>query len=293
MRYRLFLLTVIFFSVFGITSIQAQHATDKEDFLGSWIANPDSVPSNNRLVLHINRAGNDSLKLNIDSPDQGVFRLQPSFTSIYDDSINFEIKDTSVRFEGKINADGSQIEGVWSTTVGSDQRSFVPLSDSVAKTLPKLPQEKRPKAKIVDVNSPAAIVDAVYDVLSEPAGKMRDWDRLRSLFLPTADLVFIDQMGGKVQKQTLTVEEYIENWRSYSQPYFREQIIHRVSERFNNIVHVFATFENYQSPDGKVNERGLTSYQLWYDGNRWWIVNLLEQDGDPIPEHYFGKSNSN
>jgi len=44
-------------------------------------------------------------------------------------------------------------------------------------------------ANPADVSSIEAILAAVYDVISGPAGKQRDWDRMRSLFLPGARLI--------------------------------------------------------------------------------------------------------
>jgi hypothetical protein len=46
-----------------------------------------------------------------------------------------------------------------------------------------------PQARAEDVTSIDAIINAVYDVISGPAGEARDWDRFRSLFLPEARLV--------------------------------------------------------------------------------------------------------
>ena len=46
-----------------------------------------------------------------------------------------------------------------------------------------------PAAKPADVASPDAILAAVYEVISGPAGQARDWDRFRSLYLPGARLV--------------------------------------------------------------------------------------------------------
>ena len=40
-----------------------------------------------------------------------------------------------------------------------------------------------------DVGSPEQIVAALYDVISGPAGKKRDWDRMRSLFIPGGRLI--------------------------------------------------------------------------------------------------------
>ena len=45
-----------------------------------------------------------------------------------------------------------------------------------------------PVAKSDDVKSVDAIVAALYDVISGPAGKPRDWDRFRSLFAPDGRL---------------------------------------------------------------------------------------------------------
>src|SRR5271155_4746170 len=46
-----------------------------------------------------------------------------------------------------------------------------------------------PAAKPADVASPDAILAAVYEVISGPAGQLRDWDRFRSLYLPGARLI--------------------------------------------------------------------------------------------------------
>src|SRR5436309_12361196 len=40
-----------------------------------------------------------------------------------------------------------------------------------------------------DVSSVDSILAALYDVISGPAGKARDWDRMRSLFIPGARLM--------------------------------------------------------------------------------------------------------
>ena len=41
-----------------------------------------------------------------------------------------------------------------------------------------------PVAKPADVSSPEAILNACYSVISGPQGQPRDWDRMRSLFIP-------------------------------------------------------------------------------------------------------------
>ena len=46
-----------------------------------------------------------------------------------------------------------------------------------------------PAAAAKDVDSIDSIVAALYDVISGPAGKARDWNRMRSLFIPGAKLI--------------------------------------------------------------------------------------------------------
>src|SRR5260370_26822252 len=47
----------------------------------------------------------------------------------------------------------------------------------------------QPAAKPEDVNSVDAIIAAVYNVISGPKRQARDWNRIRSLLLPSARLI--------------------------------------------------------------------------------------------------------
>ena len=66
-----------------------------------------------------------------------------------------------------------------------------------------------------DVSSPEAIVAAVYDVISGPAGQKRNWDRMRTLFAPDARMIPTGKRStGESTRRTLAVEDYITNFRS-------------------------------------------------------------------------------
>src|SRR6266481_4038617 len=71
--------------------------------------------------------------------------------------------------------------------------------------------KSEPKAS--DVESIDAIIKATYDVISGPAGKKRDWDRERSLFLFGARLIPTTVEAGRndvdLAPQMLDVEGYI------------------------------------------------------------------------------------
>ena len=97
-----------------------------------------------------------------------------------------------------------------------------------------------------DVSSPEAIVAAVYDVISGPAGQKRNWDRMRTLFVPDARMIPTGKRPtGESTRRTLTVEEYITNSGPFLEKEgFFEKEIGNKTEQFGNIVHVFSTYES-------------------------------------------------
>lgn len=68
-----------------------------------------------------------------------------------------------------------------------------------------------PAANPADVSSIDAIVTAVYEVHSGDQGKKRDWDRMRSLFVPGARLILPrpPQTPGGYSWRVAPVEDYI------------------------------------------------------------------------------------
>jgi len=146
------------------------------------------------------------------------------------------------------------------------------------------------KPRPEDVKSPDAIIKAMYEVISGPAGK-RNWQRLRSLYLPGARLI---PTGKRVhmegQLRVLTLEEWIEDVREYfgEQDFYEAEIV-RHSDRFGNIIQAFSTYTAKNSPDGPVIARGINSIQLLFHENRWWIVTVMwdnESKENRIPEEF-------
>jgi hypothetical protein len=151
-----------------------------------------------------------------------------------------------------------------------------------------------PPAKAADVDSIDGIVAALYDVISGPPGQARDWNRMRSLFIPGGRLM---PVGGKTKDaigiRLLTVNDYV----ATSGPLlldkgFREKELARTTEQFGSIAHVFSTYEAHIEKDDHTM-RGINSIQLMHDGKRWWIVSLMWQaEGNdlPLPSKYLPKS---
>ena len=148
-----------------------------------------------------------------------------------------------------------------------------------------------------DVSSPEAIVAAVYDVISGPAGQKRNWDRMRTLFVPDARMIPTGKRPtGELTRRSLTVEEYITNSGPFLEKdgFFEKEIGNKI-EQFGNIVHVFSTYESRKTlTDEKPFMRGINSIQLWFDGKRWWVITILwqsESKETPIPEKYITTKN--
>ena len=172
-------------------------------------------------------------------------------------------------------------------------------ADKLARPIKKMPNAQRPMSKFeanpADVASIDAIIAAAYEVISGPAGKKRDWDRERSLFISGARLIPTTKTAGEMNRegtitpQVLDVDGYIERSRDYLKKNgFFEKEIARRTEQFGHIAHVWSTYESrYKEDDPKPFMRGINSIQLLYDDSRWWIVTVYwqhESPEDSIPE---------
>lgn len=149
-----------------------------------------------------------------------------------------------------------------------------------------------PAAKPEDVKSPDAIVTAVYSVISGGKGQSRDWDRMRSLFIPDARLIPSSTgKDGHTDAIILTIDGYIvrSNARMTSDGFF-EHSIHNETQQFGNIVQVWSIYESRHDPsDSKPFARGINSFQLLKDVDRYWVVNIFwdsETATKPIPAKY-------
>ena len=159
-------------------------------------------------------------------------------------------------------------------------------------TKPLVTEMTTPAANPADVSSIDAIIAAVYDVISGPAGKKRDWDRMRSLFMPGARLIPTGpRPSGGYGSRALTVEDYVTRGAQlFEKEGFFEKESARKAESFGQIAHVFSTYESRHAPeDAKPFQRGINSIQLMNDGKRWWIVTIFwqgEDEKNPLPEKY-------
>ena len=151
--------------------------------------------------------------------------------------------------------------------------------------------QQRPEANPADVGSVDAIINAAYDVLSGPIGQPRNWDRARTLFHPTARLAHTQwQPGGKTAVlYPMTHEDHINAVRGYTvERGFFEREIGRQVVSYGTVTHVFSTYA-YTTEDESMTGRGINSFQLFYDGTRYWIMSVIwsqESPEHPIPDQF-------
>jgi len=147
-----------------------------------------------------------------------------------------------------------------------------------------------PAPKPDDVKSIDSIVAAVYNVISGPAGE-RDWNRFRSLFLPGATLTSAGKdREGNIHVRPRSVEDYVKGAGGYfaQHGFFESSLVNRV-HTFGNIAHVLSSYESRTAAAEAPFARGINSFELAFDGKRWWIVSILwdeERPDNPLPQEF-------
>ena len=165
------------------------------------------------------------------------------------------------------------------------------LSSFVA-LVPCRAQDATPPAAPADVKSQDAIMHAIYDVISGPAGP-RDWNRFYSLFAPGGRLIPTVHHGGDTAATVMvyTPQEYAHQADGYfnKNGFFEKELAHTV-ETYGAITQDFSTYGSYHTAkDAKPFARGINSFQLFNDGKRWYVVTIYwdeETPSTPLPQKY-------
>jgi hypothetical protein len=166
-----------------------------------------------------------------------------------------------------------------------------PSAPAAAPAPPPAAPARPPAADPADVASMDAIVTAVYDAISGPRGG-RNWDRFRSLFVPGARLIpAVPDSSGGARAGVLSIEDYIKIAEGYfrENAFFEREVGHR-TEAFGNIAQRWSVYESRRAAeDAQPFQRGINSFQLLKDGDRWWVVSIFwdnERPGSSIPDEY-------
>ena len=155
---------------------------------------------------------------------------------------------------------------------------LLPLLAATILALPAPVSARQPPADPADVESIDAIMTAVYEVISGDAGV--------ATMSPTGR-----GPDGAYARNIITPDDYAEGAGAWLEENgFHEVEINRVTEQYGVIAHAFSTYESRRlATDPEPFARGINSFQLLYDGTRWWVVSIFwlqESEEHPIPEKY-------
>lgn len=141
-----------------------------------------------------------------------------------------------------------------------------------------------------DVATIDGMIKAYYEVVTGPAGQPRDWARDRSLYIKDLRFVIVDyDKSGQPAPKIVDHQQFVDSSNASLMKGFVEKEIHRVTERFGPMAHVWSTYETRQTETGPIIQRGINSIELFWDGKRWWIANAIwtdETKDNPIPKEY-------
>src|SRR5258708_26481186 len=95
---------------------------------------------------------------------------------------------------------------------------------------------------------------------------------------------------GNIHVRPRSVEQYVTGAGGYfaQHGFFESPIVSRV-QTFGNIAHILCSYESRNAPGEAPFARGINSFELAYDGKRWWIVSILwdeERPDNPIPKEF-------
>jgi hypothetical protein len=127
-----------------------------------------------------------------------------------------------------------------------------------------------------DVSSEAAIISALYEVISGEPGAPRDWERFKYLFAKDAFLIPTNKSTeGVFGYRKMTPEDYINFFSTRIKTGFFEKELKHELVSFGTIAHVFSTYETKETKNGPITNRGINSIQLFNDQNRYYIMNVF------------------
>ncbi|MEZ5988147.1 MAG: nuclear transport factor 2 family protein [Planctomycetota bacterium] len=172
-----------------------------------------------------------------------------------------------------------------------------PAGGQEPETGAKRPQEPgRPAADEAagrdDGRSVESLVAALYDVLSGPKGRARDWDRFKALFCDGAVLATVQRdREGKLRRVRLTPAGYVERSGAFveREGMFEREVAHRRLE-YGAVAVAWSTYElRLGSPDGPPKVRGINAIQCFREADGWRVQAVVwdaEPTAGPIPDRF-------
>ena len=134
--------------------------------------------------------------------------------------------------------------------------------------------------KAADLAAIDRTIRAVYAVISGPPGQKRDFDKMRSMFAPNAQLRVIGPKGVRGG----TLEDYIaKSGPILEKEGFTEHEFGRRVELYGNLASVWSSYDG-RTASGSFHERGINSFQLVKVDGKWLVASILwQEEGKEFP----------
>ena len=100
-------------SVMAVAFVFLMGAGQLQDVAGNWQGTLKAGAIELRIVVHVSKADDGSLKATMDSLDQGAIGMAVTSMSLDASTLTFAIAPIGGSFSGKLALDGSTIEGTW------------------------------------------------------------------------------------------------------------------------------------------------------------------------------------
>jgi pimeloyl-ACP methyl ester carboxylesterase len=168
MKKTFFALTLVILTAF---------AARAQNIAGDWQGTLKAGPAELRLVLHIAQNADGTYHATLDSIDQASYGLPVSSMSLKSSKLNFTVDVVHGTYEGKVNADASEISGTWS------QGQPLPLAFKKA-TAPIKTEHKPAKPSDIDgswwgtLDTGAAKLRLVFHITNTEDGLVATLDSL-------------------------------------------------------------------------------------------------------------------
>lgn len=146
-------------------------------------------------------------------------------------------------------------------------------------------------ARTSDVATIDSIISALYASISGPVGEPRQWDRFATLFHPDARLIPTRCPGaGPCSLRVLTPATYRQGSDSFlvSEGFTETELVRR-TERYGSIAQAFSSYASFRRGETTPFARGINSIQLFWDGSRWWVLQVFwdsERPNNPLPPDF-------
>lgn len=140
------------------------------------------------------------------------------------------------------------------------------------------------------LDTPDAVVEEIYRLVTFPAGTTPDWDAVRNLFIPEAVIVLRTSRAGST---VFSVDGFVQDFVTFieqanvEQTGFTERILDTLTFEWGDIAHVLVLFDSDIPDDGREPGAGVDSFQLIKRDGRWWIASITNERPSPdrpLPE---------